>query len=46
VYKFKKNIPNHFFHAGNYAATAAALMAREEGKFSGIVPVFGEFGRN
>jgi len=46
VFKFKKNIPNHFFHAGNYAATAAALMAREEGKFSGIVPVFGEFGRN
>lgn len=43
VYKFKKNIPNHLFHSGNYAMTALALLAREEGNFTGIMPVFGSF---
>lgn len=45
VFKFKKHIPNHFFHAGNYAATAAALLAKAERSFSGGIPVFGNFFR-
>ncbi len=46
VYKFKKHIPNHFFHAGNYLATAMALLARDEGEFHGVVPIFGSFARD
>lgn len=45
IFKFKKHIPNHFFHAGNYMATAAAMLAREEAKFSGVAPIFGGFMR-
>lgn len=45
VYRYKKAVPNHFFHAGNYAATAAAMLAKQEAQFSGMAPVFGSFGR-
>jgi len=46
VYRYKKHVPNHFFHAGNYAATAAALLAKDAAAFSGTAPVFGDFYRN
>lgn len=45
VYRYKKGVPNHFFHAGNYAATAAALLAKDAAAFSGTIPVFGDFYR-
>lgn len=45
IFKFKKHVPNHFFHAGNYMATAMALLAKEEGKFIGTMPIFGSFCR-
>jgi hypothetical protein len=46
IHKFKKGIENHYFHAGNYMATAAALLARDEAVFSGMPPVFGNFMRD
>lgn len=45
VFKYKKHVPNHFFHAGNYLATAMALLAKDESRFVGAVPVFGSFAR-
>jgi hypothetical protein len=45
VFRFKKNVENHYFHAGNYAATAAALLAKYEAQFAGMAPVFGNFSR-
>ena len=45
IHKFKKHIPNHYFHAGNYMATAMALLSKAEGQFVGAVPIFGSFGR-
>lgn len=45
VFKYKKHVANHFFHAGNYLGTAMALLAREEGRFVGAVPIFGSFAR-
>lgn len=45
VYRFKKHVPNHYFHAGNYLATAAALLAKNEAAFCGTAPVFGDFFR-
>ncbi|MFQ5629458.1 MAG: hypothetical protein ACE5I1_11905, partial [bacterium] len=43
VFKFKKGIENHLFHAGNYAMTALALLAKQENQFTGMMPVFGSF---
>lgn len=45
VFKFKKHVENHYFHAGAYALTAAALLAKEEARFTGMMPMFGYFGR-
>jgi len=42
ITKYKKHIPNHYFHAGNYAAAAGALLLNERAAFVGVPPVFGD----
>lgn len=42
VFKHKKNVENHFYHAGNYAFTAFRLLLKDAAEFTGMVPIFGK----
>ncbi len=41
VFKHKKNVENHYYHAGNYLYTAMRLLNIEAGRFIGIPTQFG-----
>ncbi len=42
IFKHKKNVPNHYYHAGNYMYTALRLLYIERGRFVGAPVVFGD----
>jgi len=42
VFKHKKNVENHFYHAGSYAFTAFRLMLKDAAEFTGMIPIFGQ----
>lgn len=41
IYKHKKNIPNHYYMAGNYMKTALKLLLKDASGFIGLIPIFG-----
>ncbi len=46
IYKHKKNVENHFYHAGNYMYTALRLLSVQAGKFVGAPVLFGNLHSN
>ncbi len=40
VFKHKKNVENHYYHAGSYAFTAFRLLMKDAAEFTGMVPIF------
>lgn len=44
IHKYRKNVDNHYFMAGNYARTALVLLSQDAARFVGMAPVFGSMG--